>query len=203
MNAHEPDQSVLETSSEDLFLGDALVVRQPRNGYRAGTDAVLLAASIGPESVGIGPVLDVGSGVGVVGLCVAARCPEASVVLLEREPNLVALARHNIGRNGLAMRVSVVQADIARASDALDRAGDRVRKFRNRSRQPALPRGRPKHGSGEQAQGCCAPDATRRIGDVGAVHEPHGGAGWAGRHDPQDRGAAPHSVGVRGPVSAE
>jgi FkbM family methyltransferase len=123
MNALEPGQSALETSSEDLFLGEALVVRQPRNGYRAGTDAVLLAASIGPESVGTGPILDVGSGVGVVGLCVAARCPRASVVLLEREPNLVALARHNIERNGLAMRVSVVQADIARASGALDEAG--------------------------------------------------------------------------------
>ena len=129
MNAHEPDQSVLDTSSEDLFLGDALVVRQPRNGYRAGTDAVLLAASIGPESVGIGPVLDVGSGVGVVGLCVAARCPRASVVLLEREPNLVALARHNIGHNGLAMRVSVVQADIARASGAHDKAGTASESF--------------------------------------------------------------------------
>ncbi len=98
-------------------------MRQPRNGYRAGTDAVLLAASIGPESIGTGLVLDVGSGVGVVGLCVAARCPKASVVLLEREPNLVALARDNINRNSLAMRVSVVEADIARASSALDKAG--------------------------------------------------------------------------------
>jgi FkbM family methyltransferase len=123
MNALEPELSDAETASKDLFLGDALAVCQPRNGYRAGTDAVLLAASIGPESIGTGSVLDVGSGVGVVGLCVAARCPQATVVLVEREPHLVALARNNVAQNGLAMRVSVVQADIARASGALDKAG--------------------------------------------------------------------------------
>jgi tRNA1(Val) A37 N6-methylase TrmN6 len=123
MNAIEPDPSLTEQATEDLFLGDALVVRQPRSGYRAGTDAVLLAATLAPEFAREGPVLDVGSGVGVVGLCVAARCPMARVVLLEREPALAALARHNVERNSLAMRVSVVEADIARASGALDDAG--------------------------------------------------------------------------------
>jgi tRNA1(Val) A37 N6-methylase TrmN6 len=63
--------------------------------------------------------MDVGAGVGVVGLCVAARCPERQVVLVEREPKLAALARRNIDRNGLAMRVSVVETDIARATVAL------------------------------------------------------------------------------------
>lgn len=123
MRANEPDQPVIDASTEDLFLGEALTVRQPRNGYRAGTDAVLLAALLSPETAGNGPVLDVGAGVGVVGLCVAARCPNAKVLLVEREPELAVLARHNIERNGLAMRVSVVEADIARSSDALFRSG--------------------------------------------------------------------------------
>lgn len=119
MNPPEPGPRVLEKVSEDLFLGDALIVRQPRSGYRAGTDAVLLAATLTPEMVRHGPVLDVGAGVGVVGLCVAARCPEARVVLIEREPELAALARSNIERNRLSMRASVVAADIARATGAL------------------------------------------------------------------------------------
>lgn len=123
MSVRDPALSVIETASEDVFLGDALTVRQPRNGYRAGTDAVLLAAWIGPESAGKGPILDVGSGVGVVGLCAAARCPDAKVLLVEREPDLAVLARHNIKRNGLEMRVSVVEADIARSSDALLHSG--------------------------------------------------------------------------------
>ena len=29
-----------------MFLGDQLLVRQPRTGYRAGVDAVLLAATV-------------------------------------------------------------------------------------------------------------------------------------------------------------
>ncbi|MFA5956900.1 tRNA1(Val) (adenine(37)-N6)-methyltransferase [Hyphomicrobium sp.] len=123
MSAPKPDLPLLDAVSQDLFLGDALEVRQPRNGYRAGTDAVLLAATLAPELVGEGPVLDVGSGVGVVGLCVAARCPSANVVLLEREPALAAFARHNVDHNALAMRVSVVEADIARATGALESAG--------------------------------------------------------------------------------
>jgi FkbM family methyltransferase len=123
MNAHEADLQLTEEDSNDLFLGEALVVRQPRAGYRAGTDAVLLAATLASEFVGEKTVLDVGSGVGVVGLCVAARCPGAKVVLLEREPRLAAFARANVEANNLAMRVSVVETDIARATGALDAAG--------------------------------------------------------------------------------
>jgi FkbM family methyltransferase len=123
MNAHEPDQQFTGAASDDLFLGDALIIRQPRVGYRAGTDAVLLAATLAPEIVGEKTVLDVGSGVGVVGLCVAARCPGAKVILLEREPKLAALARYNVDSNNLSMRASVVETDIARATGALEAAG--------------------------------------------------------------------------------
>lgn len=123
MNALEAEKRSSDPVTEDLFLGDALSVVQPRSGYRAGTDAVLLAATLEPNSAHGGPVLDVGSGVGVVGLCVAARCPGTKVVLFEREPQLAELARLNVEKNGLAMRVSVVEGDLARASGALDLAG--------------------------------------------------------------------------------
>lgn len=123
MSVLETDLPQSENVSEDLFLGDALTVHQPRSGYRAGTDAVLLAATLAPELVGEETVLDVGSGVGVVGLCVAVRCPGARVVLLEREPKLAALARHNVDHNNLSARVSVVETDISRATGALDAAG--------------------------------------------------------------------------------
>jgi FkbM family methyltransferase len=123
MNGIDPDPLAAERTSDDLFLGGALCVRQPRDGYRAGTDAVLLAALIDSKTAGAGPLLDAGAGVGVVGLCVAARCPEARVVLVEREPHMVALARFNISHNNLAGRVSAIEADITRATGALERAG--------------------------------------------------------------------------------
>jgi tRNA1(Val) A37 N6-methylase TrmN6 len=80
--------------TEDVFLGDQLTIRQPAKGYRAGIDAVLLAAT---ARVGEGPVLDIGAGVGTVGLCAAIRCKDLSVVLVEREAEIATLARANRG----------------------------------------------------------------------------------------------------------
>ena len=121
MRMAEPDITAGEDTTEDLFLGDKIAVRQPAKGYRAGTDAVLLAATIGEGFSG--SVLDAGSGVGTVGLCVAARLPGAGVVMVEREPELVALARANISRNGFGGRVSVVEADVTRVGSAFDATG--------------------------------------------------------------------------------
>lgn len=95
--------------TDDAFLGDALRILQPKAGYRAGVDAVLLAATAVSS---VDTVLDAGAGVGVVGLCVARRLPDARVTLLEREGELVATARENVARNLLGDRVCVVQGDI-------------------------------------------------------------------------------------------
>lgn len=94
--------------SDDAFLGAALSILQPRNGYRAGLDAVMLAAAVPADSSRPLRVLDVGAGVGTAGLCLARRAPFTEVVLLEKEPQLAALAAENIARNDLAARVRVV-----------------------------------------------------------------------------------------------
>jgi tRNA1(Val) A37 N6-methylase TrmN6 len=99
------------TTTDDAFLGGALQILQPQNGYRAGLDAVLLAAAApaGPGS----RMLDVGAGVGVVGLSIARRIPDARVTLVERDPLLAELARANIDRNRLSDRVGLIRADVA------------------------------------------------------------------------------------------
>lgn len=105
---------LIANTSDDAFLGGLLTIRQPKSGYRAGLDAVLLAATLPPVAASLPyNVLDLGAGVGTVGLCIAARFPTTHVTLLEREADHVALARHNIAANQLADRVRVVQADIA------------------------------------------------------------------------------------------
>lgn len=106
----------------DAFLGGALQIFQPRRGYRAGLDAVLLAAAV-PAPCGDGTqILDAGAGVGVAGLSAAWRNPRARVVLVEKEAPLVRLAAANIARNGFAGRVTAVDADIsARAGDLVER----------------------------------------------------------------------------------
>jgi tRNA1(Val) A37 N6-methylase TrmN6 len=96
--------------SDDAFLDGRLRILQPGTGYRAGLDAVLLAATV--EARPGARVLDVGAGVGVVGLCVAHRLPDVRATLVERDARLAALARRNVERNRLGARVRVVEADV-------------------------------------------------------------------------------------------
>jgi len=106
MAADAPTDAV----TDDAFLGGALDILQPKTGYRAGIDGILLAASV-PAGDG-DAVLDVGAGVGVVGLAVARRLAHARVSMVERNPRLAGLARSNIERNGLAGRVRLFEADV-------------------------------------------------------------------------------------------
>lgn len=98
--------------TDDAFLGGKLNLLQPRSGYRAGVDAVLLAAAIPCAPGQSESVLDAGGGVGTVGLSVVRRCPEATAVLLERAPKLVELAEENVRRNDLSVRVRVFSGDL-------------------------------------------------------------------------------------------
>jgi tRNA1(Val) A37 N6-methylase TrmN6 len=110
--------------TDDAFLDGRVRILQPASGYRAGIDAVLLAAAapVAPEARA--RVLDAGAGVGTVGLCVASRCAGATVVLVEREHALAELARENVRLNGFASRMSVVEADVGRVAPAeLERLG--------------------------------------------------------------------------------
>ena len=68
-----------------LFSAVPCDVLQPAAGYRAGLDAVLLAAAAPLQPGRVEQVLDVGAGVGVVGLAVARRAADAVVTMVERE----------------------------------------------------------------------------------------------------------------------
>ncbi len=116
MSTAEPSEPAYQVTL-DAFLADRVMVLQPSSGYRAGLDAVVLAATVANTSDA--KVLDLGAGVGTVGLCVAARLPNVDVVLLEREPALVALAQQNIAQNGMLERVRVVAGDLDLPADAL------------------------------------------------------------------------------------
>jgi len=110
--------------TSDAFLGGALEILQPANGYRAGLDAVLLAAACGARTGEGARVLDAGAGVGVAGLCIARRIVDARVVLVEREPVLAGIARENVLRNKLTERVQIVELDIATGGAGFHRAGE-------------------------------------------------------------------------------
>lgn len=101
---------------EDRLLDGRLVLRQPKKGHRAGSDAVLLAAAL--PAAFPGGLADFGAGVGTVGLAAAILRPELSVTLVERDPELAALAAENIALNNLGDRAGIVTADVAALAEA-------------------------------------------------------------------------------------
>ncbi len=107
-----------EGLTRDLFLGGRLALWQPRQGYRAAVDPVLLAA-FAPAAAGH-RVLDLGCGVGTAGFCLAARVPGVALSGLELQPAYAALARRNSVETGIAMAVH--EGDLRRPPPAL-RAG--------------------------------------------------------------------------------
>ena len=76
-----------DAPSIDAFHRGRFVLVQPKNGHRAGLDAMLLAASA-PKDFS-GRLADLGAGAGAAGLAVAARCPQANIVLVEREDEML------------------------------------------------------------------------------------------------------------------
>jgi len=110
--------------TDDAFFDGALQVLQPQKGYRAGIDAVLLAASLDVKEYETPQVLDVGAGVGVVGLAVAARCRQACVTLIEKQRVLAEIAHDNIVRNHFKDRIQVRQWDLL-APEAVNSLGQR------------------------------------------------------------------------------
>jgi tRNA1(Val) A37 N6-methylase TrmN6 len=94
----------------DQLLGGRLTLRQPRTGHKAGTDALLLAAAA-PLQAGE-RFIDVGCGVGTVGLALALRAPEACGRLLDDDDAAIGLARENCRLNHCSDRVGVACADL-------------------------------------------------------------------------------------------
>ncbi|MEO0387142.1 MAG: methyltransferase [Pseudomonadota bacterium] len=92
-----------------------VLLTQPKEGYRAATDPVFLAAAA-PVSAGE-RVLDLGCGVGAAALCLLARVPGASAVGVEVQAAYAALARANAVQNGAAL--DVVTADLRALPPAL------------------------------------------------------------------------------------
>lgn len=107
----------------DGFLDHRVTLVQPRGGHRAGLDAALLQALVPAEAEGL--AVDLGTGVGTIAFCVAARAAGLLVTGVERDASLVECARAALALRqnaGFAGRVRIVEADV-RALSELERAG--------------------------------------------------------------------------------
>ncbi len=109
--------------TQDHLLGGAVAITQPKSGFRVGTDAVFLAASVCTNR---GRILDLGAGVGGVSLCLAKRLDKVQITAVELDPTLVALAEKNIVANGFGHRLRVLHADIQALPTVLANSFDHV-----------------------------------------------------------------------------
>ena len=100
---------------DDGFLGGRLRIAQPAQGYRAGADAVMLAAAC-PARAGQA-VLELGCGAGVALLCLGARVPDLALTGLELQPAYAALAQRNAQANAIPARI--LTGDLTRMPAAL------------------------------------------------------------------------------------
>ena len=83
---HEQSEKPQEHAiTQDLLLGGRVILRQPAQGYRASIDPLLLAATV--NAIPGDTILDVGAGVGTVGLCLAARLPYCKLWVLNAKKN--------------------------------------------------------------------------------------------------------------------
>jgi tRNA1(Val) A37 N6-methylase TrmN6 len=96
--------------TEDAFLGGKLKVLQPEKGYRAGIDAVFLAAAV-PAQPGEA-VFEAGIGVGVASLCVLSRVPAVDVTGIEITARYAMMCEENARRNGYSQQLRVVHGDV-------------------------------------------------------------------------------------------
>ncbi len=106
-------------TTEDVLLAGSLRLRQPRRGHRAGTDAMLLIAAAGEAD----HVVDLGSGVGTVGLGLLALGRVRRADLVECDGVFAELARQNIALNDMASVARVIEADITAPARILAQAG--------------------------------------------------------------------------------
>ena len=147
----------MSDTTEDSLLDGRVRLRQPRHGFRAGLDAVLLAAFV-PAQPGEA-VLEAGCGSGAAFLCLAARVPGLRIAAVEREPAMAAMAQDNATANGTDAVVTegdVADVTLARRLGPCDHA---------MANPPYWPGGTP------------PPGAVRRA----ATHESGAGlAAWAG-----------------------
>jgi tRNA1(Val) A37 N6-methylase TrmN6 len=114
--------------SADGWLGGRLRLVQPKRGHRVGSDAALLAAA---ADLSEGHVVDVGAGVGAVGLAVLSRGERLSADLVEIDAGLAELAAENAASNGFAERARVLTLDVRdarvrREAGLVDESADAV-----------------------------------------------------------------------------
>lgn len=112
-------QAQSDDLTDDSLLGQRVVMRQPRNGYRAAIDPVLLAAAADPKRGAT--VVDAGIGAGAASLCLLHRRNDIRVIGIEIDQQTCQLAQANAEANGVAARLTLRCGSLRTVVDAMRR----------------------------------------------------------------------------------
>lgn len=95
----------------------AVSILQKRDGYRFNLDPVLLADFAARVGVTRGPVLDLGTGSGIIPILLARRYGREDLSGLEVQPSLYDIAQRNVRLNGCERQVQLALGDLKQVKD--------------------------------------------------------------------------------------
>ena len=99
--------------THDRWYGNAVTLKQPAKGFRATTDALLLAASVFDDAQN---VLELGAGVGAASLALATRLKNVKITAVENDSIIAQLLTENIADNKLSERITPLVDDALKKS---------------------------------------------------------------------------------------
>lgn len=108
-----PSTAINLATTCDGLLGGRVLLEQPApgHGYRFNVDSVHLAEFVATScNRNAGTMIDLGAGVGALGLCVCSLCTVSTAWFIEADPELGEIARRNVDRAGFGERIAVIQS---------------------------------------------------------------------------------------------
>ena len=97
----------------DAICGGEVKLLQRRDGYRFNLDPILLAHFVSAVTPAVpGPVIDLGTGCGIIPIILACQLGVSDVTGLEVQPGLYEIAQRNVHLNRCEGRVSLVLGDL-------------------------------------------------------------------------------------------
>ena len=112
---------VLENERIDDLQIKGLKIIQDRDGFCFGVDAVLLA-NFAEVKKGE-KVVDLGTGTGIIPILIAGKTQASSIIGVEIQKKVADMAGRSVILNNLESRVKIVNNDLKKASEYLDKGG--------------------------------------------------------------------------------
>lgn len=108
----------------DDICGGKIRLLQRKQGYRFNLDPILLAHfAVESAAAPRGPIIDLGTGCGIIPVILARKLGLSDVTGLEVQPALFELAQRNVHLNRCEQRISLVLADLRKVARKLQPGG--------------------------------------------------------------------------------